>query len=595
MNFDHVTDFPDVSPNSAEGMFSLNNVVHDHVHGKLCYTSEGQILMCDDDIRLLPHFVGGYRSQMNFNCWDYYLNFEEDVDLKMYLSNGIQNGFPIVDRDVCIESYRCSNYKSVMSGPAFQCINDLILEEIKQGKYIKADFLPHCIHALGAVPKSDGTYRPITDCKRPIGFSINNHMNETFRHFSYTTVDQVAERMTQGCYMASVDIASAYRSIAIDPEHWKYQAINWPVDDISCDLFDTHMSFGLRCAPYSFTMISDFITRTMDKLGYHYVVNYLDDFLIYGDTFQECQEGQTVLIHLLGQLGFRVSWKKCSSPSTFIKYLGINFNSVTMELSLPEDKLRKLHQEMEFFDNRTRATKKQIQRLCGILSHSSKVIKGGRTFSRRVIDLLKSLPEGNPRIRLTSEFRKDLQWWRDFAKDFNGKEKVILEQLSYSQSLFTDSCLQGYGLVLGNDWQAGYFSSDIDLKPDQEDTLESIHKHWVNVDVPDHSNINFLELVPVMQALERFHKLWSDRHIVLYSDNTQVVAMINKGTSANVHCMSYIRHMFWICAKNNIHITARHIPGESNFLPDLLSRVYFSGTLSDLNGHSLCCRGAGAD
>ena len=360
----------------------------------------------------------------------------------------------------------------------------------------------------------------------------------------------------------------------------------WPIDGILCDLLDTHLSFGLRCAPYIFTMISNFIASTMHGLGYMLVVNYIDDFLVYGQTFDECQEAQTVLIHLLGQLGFCVSWKKCSSPTQCARYLGINFDSNSMELSLPQDKLLKLYAEMDFFRGRTRATKRQLQRLCGVLAHCSKVVRGGRIFSRRVINLLKSWPDGNPHVRLTDGFRQDLQWWMDFSKIFNGKAHVI--QSSPGPQVFTDSCLRGYGMVIGNDWQAGYFNS-LEIPEGVQDLCNN-HEHWKNIDVPDCSNTNFLELVPIKLALDRYASLWSDEHVVVFTDNTQVLCMINKGISANDDCMSYIREMFWTTALNNIYLTARHIPGHLNFLPDLLSRVQDDNSLEDLTDFNLCCR-----
>ena len=177
-------------------------------------------------------------------------------------------------------------------------------------------------------------------------------------------------------------------------------------------------------------------------------------------------------------------------------------------------------------------------RLCGILSHCAKVVRGGRTFSRRVIDLLKSLPEGNPRIRLSDGFKKDLEWRTELAQTFNGKERVIFNSPGSSLLLYTDSCLKGYGILTGNDGQAGYFCSDV--LPQGLEELCDDHGHWENVDVPDQSNINFLELVPIRLALERHSESRSNRHVIVFTDNTQVLCMINKGVSANSDCMDYI-------------------------------------------------------
>ena len=74
-----------------------------------------------------------------------------------------------------------------------------------------------------------------------------------------------------------------------------------------------------------------------------------------------------------------------------------------MTLSLPQDKLARLKDELKFFRGRRRCTKKQLTRLCGILNHCAKVVRGGRTFSRRLIEQLKGLPQGPERIYLDTK------------------------------------------------------------------------------------------------------------------------------------------------------------------------------------------------
>ena len=99
----------------------------------------------------------------------------------------------------------------------------------------------------------------------------------------------------------------------------------------------------------------------MARRGYTKVTNYLDDLIVIGDTFESCQWVQKELIHLLISLSFHISLKKCSSPSTNTRYLDIDINSLDMTLSLPSDKLAKLHQGLDFFRGRRRATKRQLQ------------------------------------------------------------------------------------------------------------------------------------------------------------------------------------------------------------------------------------------
>ena len=335
--------------------------------------------------------------------------------------------------------------------PAFEYVDSLIHTEIECGKFVLADEKPTCVHALGAIPKSNGSFRPITDCKRPLYRSINNYMDTNFENFSYASTVQVCDLMTEGCFMATVDIASAYRSVSINPDQWKYQGISWPIGENTAYLFDVRLSFGLRCVPFIFTQLSDFVVRTMSRLGYPNVISYIDDFIVVESSRDRCVQSQAVLFELLGSLGFEVSWSKCSAPTTKVRYLGIDFDSTDMTLSLPNDKLEKLFLELKFFEGRTRATKRQLQRLCGILAHAAKVTRGGRVFSRRIIDLLKDLPPGNPRVRITDDFRLDVEWWRQFSLAFNGKALLTHDNFGQGPELFLRNMAHGVSPILFGD------------------------------------------------------------------------------------------------------------------------------------------------
>ena len=531
------------------------------------------------------HLIGGYRSQMKPKFWARELQFEMDAQMKDYLLEGICDGFHIVDVDADVPGYHRANYRSVLCGEACACINGVMFQEIIEDKLVLSSHEPLCIHALGAVPKRDGGYRPIVDCKRPLFRSINNYMCTTFRNFKYKSTDDVCDLMQQGAYMASVDVASAYRSISVHPSDWDFQGLRWIIDQEPCFLRDTRLCFGLRCAPYIFTCISDFIVRAMRRRGYA-VVNYLDDFWLQGATFETCQVAQLELISLLGNLGFFVSWKKCSSPATKVRYLGMLFDSDNMTISLPQDKLGMLHSELAFFRGKTRATKHQIRRLCGVVAHCAKVVRGGRTFSRRMIDLLKGMPDGVKRIYLNKEFHTDLRWWLDFAVHFNGTSVVIRRNDGTGPSFYTDASLSGYGLVHNADWVAGYFNTS--LVP-VDYSLLTRHLHWLNVDVSEPANINVLELVPVLVAAYRYCSVWSGQHVVCYSDNSQVVGAVNKGTSINKTSMCILRELFWLSASYNFHLTARHVPGCTNIVPDLLSRISCTNVCSHIADYSLCC------
>lgn len=135
-------------------------------------------------VRDFSHHVNLLGSQLNIPGWIHELHHENDDNLRNYLTYGITNGFLIVDEHCDIGSYERSNYSSVLSGDAFECVNRIVLDELSKGKYVVADEKPHCIHSIGAVPKKgENKWRPITDCKRPLGDSINSFMTSTYREF----------------------------------------------------------------------------------------------------------------------------------------------------------------------------------------------------------------------------------------------------------------------------------------------------------------------------------------------------------------------------------------------------------------------------
>lgn len=66
-------------------------------------------------------------------------------------------------------------------------------------------------------------------------------------------------------------------------------------------------------------------------------VNYLDDFLIVGDSKNECQNN--IVTNLLSSLGFTINSNKCTvRPSNNCEFLGFILNSSKMIISVSEEK-----------------------------------------------------------------------------------------------------------------------------------------------------------------------------------------------------------------------------------------------------------------
>ena len=70
---------------------------------------------------------------------------------------------------------------------------------------------------------------------------------------------------------------------------------------------------------------------------------------------------------------------------------------------------------------RKKFTLKEIQSVVGLLNFACSVIRPGRAFLRRLIDLTVGVRMPNHYIRLNREGKEDLNLWLSFFSNFNGK------------------------------------------------------------------------------------------------------------------------------------------------------------------------------
>ena len=192
-----------------------------------------------------------------------------------FLWSGLVNGFPIVDED-CPATYYCQNCDSILETKAYTEMSNLLDQEIADHKVTRIDTRPRCVHSLGAVWKSNGKLRPITD--------YNNYMSTTFKSFTYNSVQDAVDVLAQGEFMAVVDISSAYRSVSVKADQVCYQGLVWDFGNGPEYLQDNRMCFSLRCAPNIFDVISSFIVKIAESKGAPRVINYLDDFLVIAES-----------------------------------------------------------------------------------------------------------------------------------------------------------------------------------------------------------------------------------------------------------------------------------------------------------------------
>ena len=140
-----------------------------------------------------------------------------------------------------------------------------------------------------------------------------------------------------------------------------------------------------------------------------------------------------------------------------------------------------------------------------------------------------------------------LDWWQNPQNVLKGAD---LHPQEHNVQVFKDASNVGWGAHLNQDSIKGLWS----------DLEKSLH-------------INILELKAVFLALKHFRLQCQNQTVLVATDNSTVVAYINKqgGTHSVEMCALLWRIMSW-CHRFKISLRARHIPGGLNVIADSLSR-----------------------
>ena len=392
-------------------------------------------------------------------------------------------------------------------------------------------------------------------------------MDNTCYTFKYSNVETVCQFLNPYDYLCVIDISNAYRSVNIYPSHVYFQACTWILQGQPKVYLDHCLSFGLKSAPFIFTKMGDFIVKCLGFNNVTRMVNYIDDFLICAPTEEACQFFMNKFLVELHRFGFSCNKDKIKYPDTKVVYLGIEIDTVNMNLSLPTDKLDNVRDMIKLFATKKVATKLELQRLAGNLSHCSTVIRAGKTFNRRVINIIKYFPLNRRNITLSCEFFADLSWWSAFAKMFNGTGKIIkCDRIDIV--IYTDASGLGFGgyVEAPYDYFFGIWSNSICIPckhSEQGPTFDNVS-----------ASISQKELWPILISCKRLATTLRGKNFLIYTDNQSVQSMINSGKSKDIHAMSMLREIFWICFVYNFNLSAKYIKGIENVQADFLSRIF---------------------
>ena len=355
--------------------------------------------------------------------------------------------------------------------------------------------------------------------------------------------------LRRGTVLAKFDLQGAYRLVPVHPVDRVLLGMKWD----GAVYVDAALPFDLRLAPKLFTAVAYVLLWILGSHGVREGIHYLDDFLILGQAgTDECERALALSLELCKILGVTVATKKTEGPATTLSFLGIVLDTEKMVIRLPQDKLIQLRKLIGKWKGRKTCCKRQLLSLIGQLQHACKVVRPGRSFLRRMIDLSTVAKKLHHRIRLNRGFQTDLLWWDTFLVKWNG--------VSMMRSLHGGTPVATLTSDVSGGWGGGAFTSS---------------GEWFQLQWPESwSSVHIMvkELAPIIVPCTVWGRQWQGSSVHCRCDNAAVVAIVRAGSSKHSLAMHLLRCLSFFVAFFQLFLDIVNLPGRCNEAVDALSR-----------------------
>ena len=494
-----------------------------------------------------------------YQYWYDNLHDCNDTRLSTELLNYIKNGFntgvhelkDLVDND---------NWPSAIEHK--EGIYEFMLDRIKEGSVEILDdteMNEHCFSPLGAfMKKGSKKLRVIHDLSYPPEKAINCHIEKERYSVKYSGVldaVKLCSGMTEA-WMAKTDLKNAYFSCPVNESEKRFLGFRF------LDNFNSTINARWAALPYGLRSAAALFDLTAEGLKNIYVHNgaaptslyYLDDIITICPTKEDCQKSLNIILDTCTKCGFQVQAAKTVGPSQKITYLGIEIDSKTKQIRLPQEKVVEIKGELKEWLNKTIATKREILSLLGKLNFCCQVVRNGNKFTRRLIECSKKGSNLNSRIKLGKQTMRDIRWWLECMTFYNGTEWFPRDiDISTAKLTFSDASDVGLGGLCDTSWFYIPFIGDY---------------KWLQ-----NTSIQYRELFAAVTTIATFSNKLRYKQVIMHCDNESMQHSIESGRSKVPELMGLIRSLFFYTAVHHIDYSCIHIRSKLNAHSDRLSRL----------------------
>ena len=268
----------------------------------------------------------------------------------------------------------------------------------------------------------------------------------------------------------------------------------------------TSLPFGLATAPQVFTMIVKEVKLMALSRGLR-IHQYLDDWLIRSQSQEESQRDTQAVVDLTQSLGWIINQEKSElKPTQVFSFVGYEYHLDSALVRPTHERWLKLQDLILRLKSKRVLTARCLMSLIGLLASTEKMVPEGRLHMRPFQFHLKEhwrYPQSlDNLLPWTEAIVAHLDWWQNPSNVMKGAD---LHPKDHSIQLFTDASNKGWGAHLDQNSTKGLWS-------EREKRL----------------HINVLELKAVSLALRDFKDQCQNQTVLVATDNSTVVAYINK-------------------------------------------------------------------
>ena len=425
-------------------------------------------------------------------------------------------------------------------------VSTAIHELIVSGCITEQSSRPFCVNPLTVSVNKNGKERLILDLR---------HVNKFIKKqkIKFEGSKEALQYAKKGNFMIKYDLKSGYHHLDINKNFQKFLGFSWIEDEKEKFYVFTVLPFGLSSAPFLFTKMMRQIVKYWRSLSYPVIV-YLDDGWCCHD-FENCQKLSENIRKDLKSAGLVVNEDKSIwNPVKKLEWLGFLWDLELGSVEIPKKKIESFKESLcAILNSPNNVTARKLASVIGkIISMSFVLGNVCHIMTRNLHSPILNRLDWDFDIIIDQGAMNELKFW------FNNCDTLPFRSISpihrsVERIVYSDA--------------SDYAAAGVLLQSNNE----VVHVMFDESDKNQSSTYRELKAVQFVLLSLRSHL--SGRFVKLYTDNQNVVRIINVG-SMKIELQKIALLIFELCLRYSIFLDIAWVPRLLNTTADFYSKLF---------------------